>query len=1135
MAIDQENVTPQELPPIVEEAIWEDHLPAVVTGVIIRGGDDGKGAANFQARTLDKRTRWLKDMVEKLATNGIILRGYLADEDALAQIPTDDLQVGTAFFVDFAMRVWNGTEWATSGSLRGERGLNLLGVWPEEVSLPEPEENAVGDAYIWNHDFWVLVPNPTRWEAMGIRGPEGASAYEVWESKPANKGKTEAQYLASLIGKDSYQIAVDQGFVGDRNAWLDSLRARSNYEIWLDQGNEGTEYDYLQTLKSTVEGPRGIQGVPGKDGRNLVIKGTVTSQANLPSNPVDQDAWVTADTNHLWMYIVNVWTDLGPFRGANGTNGTNGRNVTVLGAVAQTSNLPNNPSNQDCYSVTSENALYMWISTQWVNLGTFKGTDGKIGKDGTNGTNGTNGLNIVLTGAVDTFSALPTSPVEQDVYSVRDTNTLYGRINNQWVNLGKFQGEKGADSTVAGPKGENGKNVILKGAVNTFADLPTTNRVEQDAYSVRDTNTIHMWISGAWVNLGTFRGTDGVDGTDGTSVIVKGSVATFANLPPSPTEQDVYSVIDENALYAWISNAWILLGKFKGADGKDGTNGTNGTNGKSADIIKILTPEDSTPPPANASTAGKAYLDLNKIVWINVSGSAWEEAGPFNGQPGEIGPAGAPLKPRGTVPTVTQLPALSTTEEGDLWFTADTKLGYAVVDGQWSEPFNIIGPQGEQGLEGLPGAMMPILGLYNSMSELTTDHPTGAKGDAYLIVTGTESRDLVVWNTNTSAWQNTGPAGIVGPRGPKGADSTVPGPKGDKGSQWLILPEGQDEPSETFNGRAGDWAVTKNLRVWYKTADRGWIFWNWLVAGDVNSPLLSLGKVVRLGSEWVAVPVDEVVDPEAGKVYGRKLKSGSEDETEWVEITFPDVTNKDGKQYVRVWLTNGDTPVWQEVVFPAGMPDVTTKDGKQYCRTWAVGSETPIWKEIVFPAGIADLVTKDDKQYIRIYRTGQGAPEWREIVFPESVTDQANPEANAVYLRQASSKTWVKFVTPPTTPATTMWVSQAGNWISFDRYDLIIKAISATYTIDPTKEQFVKLDNSGSTAKQISLSNGPGSTRAMVVILEVVGIVGAVTYGGTNIKWADNTIPTLTGTKNLITFTWDGEVWIGAKGPGLLT
>lgn len=1086
---------------IVENSTFHEEIPLIERGEKVEGGEDG--VSNRALILLADRTRFLKDLLTALSLSGLVLKGYLPDEDTLLAIPTEDLQIGTCYFVDYALRAWNGTEWATSGSLRGERGINLLGVWPDQVPLPEVEDNVVGDAYIWNNDFWVLVPNELRWEGMGIRGPEGASAYEIWKSQPGNEDKTQTQYLKSLEGKDAYAIAVKNGFVGTEVEWLDSIRAKSNYEIWLQQGNTGTETDFLATLKSTEPGPPGesIKGDPGNDGRNLAITGTLNLESDLQGivDPKDQDAYVTLDTNHLWMFIVTdevgAWTDLGPFKGKDGVVGSNGRNLILTGAVDTFADLPAEPTDQDIYSVRETNTIYGYIVDKWESLGQFHGKDGK---------DGTDGFNIVLTGAVTTTQELPGDAPDQSVYSITETNTLYAKIDGAWVLMGKFQGEKGdkgdPGDSIKGDPGEDAKYVTLKGAVETVGDLPEVGVEDQTSYAVRLENAIYTRIEGVWEKIGTFKGQDGLVGSNGTNIILKGVVETFEDLPGTPVDQDVYAVRDENAIYAFINDAWANMGVFKGADGTNGTNGENGKDGKSVEVIKILTDADPVPPVADESNRGKSYVDQDGMMWININ-DEWQKAGAFS--VGEVGPMGPALKPRGTVATVADLPPLEEVEQGDMWFTADTKLGYVKVDDQWSDPIDMIGAEGKEGKQGTPGALMPILGLFNTMEELEAAHPTGARGDAYLIITA-EGRDLVIWNIDTNSWQNTGPAGLRGEKGDTGEGiQGRPGDKGEKGSVWLTLPEGQDEPSNTFNGRPGDWAVTKNLKVWYKTLASGWVFWNDLVAGDVNSPLLSQGKVLRYGTEWVKPDVEEVVEPVAGGLYARQLKEGSEDETEWVLIAFPE------------------------------FPDVPQADGKQYVRVWEVGAEEPTYKEVVFPESIADLALDDDKQYVRVFQTGSQKPEWREIQFPTgSVYDPENPEANAVYLRRPSDGTWVKTTLPPTT-AGLQFVQIGGEWKSFDRYDLLIKTANATLTIDPSKEQFVKLDNSGSTAKVVSIANH-GATRGMVVVLEVVGIAGAISYGGTNIKWDQNTIPSLTGTKNLILFTWDGEIWIGSKGPNLI-
>ena len=92
--------------------------------------------------------------------------------------------------------------------------------------------------------------------------------------------------VAGEDGKSAYEIAVEHGFEGTEEEWLESLKGpqgeqgpegpqgiqgepgedgKSAYEIAVDQGFEGTEAEWLESLKGE-QGPQGPQGEPGKDG-----------------------------------------------------------------------------------------------------------------------------------------------------------------------------------------------------------------------------------------------------------------------------------------------------------------------------------------------------------------------------------------------------------------------------------------------------------------------------------------------------------------------------------------------------------------------------------------------------------------------------------------------------------------------------------------------------------------------------------------------------------------------------------------------------------------------------------------------------------------------------------------------------
>lgn len=66
------------------------------------------------------------------------------------------------------------------------------------------------------------------------------------------------------------------------------------------------------------------------------------------------------------------------------------------------------------------------------------------------------------------------------------------------------------------------------------------------------------------------------------------------------------------------------------------------------------------------------------------------------------------------------------------------------------------------------GGSYKILGAYNTVEALETDHPTGNAGDAYLV--GFPSH-VFVWLVDDEEWSDAGPfTAIEGPQGPKGDD-----------------------------------------------------------------------------------------------------------------------------------------------------------------------------------------------------------------------------------------------------------------------------------------------------------------------------------------------------------------------------
>ena len=83
-----------------------------------------------------------------------------------------------------------------------------------------------------------------------LRGEPGKSNYEL--AIEAGFEGTEEEYLDSLKGKSAYQIAIEHGFLGTEEDWLASLigkDGKSAYTIAVEGGFSGTEEEWLASLK----------------------------------------------------------------------------------------------------------------------------------------------------------------------------------------------------------------------------------------------------------------------------------------------------------------------------------------------------------------------------------------------------------------------------------------------------------------------------------------------------------------------------------------------------------------------------------------------------------------------------------------------------------------------------------------------------------------------------------------------------------------------------------------------------------------------------------------------------------------------------------------------------------------------
>lgn len=164
------------------------------------------------------------------------------------------------------------------------------------------------------------------------------------------------------------------------------------------------------------------------------------------------------------------------------------------------------------------------------------------------------------------------------------------------------------------------------------------------------------------------QGSKGADGEKGTSITIKGTLSSSADLPTPPADPSDCYVIGQD-LWVWDGSKWYNAGQFKGDKGDKGDAGDDGADGNYTELRFAVNGSTTTPPALSTTT-------LNPSGWTT------------------------------TVPTV------STGEY--LWMTRAVKTGNgATLVSQWSTPVRMTPYDGKDGANG-KSPVMVFRGTYSS-------------------------------------------------------------------------------------------------------------------------------------------------------------------------------------------------------------------------------------------------------------------------------------------------------------------------------------------------------------------------------------------------------------------------------------
>jgi len=396
----------------------------------------------------------------------------------------------------------------------------------------------------------------------------------------------------ATVGADSglsaYELAVQQGYDGTLEDWLQSLQGKSAYEIAVEHGYSGTEDEWIGRLNS------------------LAAADSETYVKTASFNSAGQLILTLSDGTTL-----NIGGGLAA-KGADGANGRDGANG---------SNGANGKDGQD-------------------------GKDGQNGKDGANGKNGQDGKDgISIAGvtvnekgelivsfsdgkATNVGKVVGTSGLDgKDGLSAYEIAVITGATTAateaEW--LESLKGAAGADGQTP-YVGDNGNWWI--GTTDTGVVAGGRNGTDgaagKSAYEIAKENGCTLSET-EW--LASLKGTDGQNGSDGRSAY---EIAKEAGLTTAATEAE------------WLESLKGAAGADgqdgrDGKDGRDGLDGKDGVDGKDgADGKDGIDGKDGDTP----------FIGDNGNWWIGTTDTGVKAAGPqgeqgLKGDKGDKGDTGA--------------------------------------------------------------------------------------------------------------------------------------------------------------------------------------------------------------------------------------------------------------------------------------------------------------------------------------------------------------------------------------------------------------------------------------------------------------------------------------------------------------
>ncbi len=258
--------------------------------------------------------------------------------------------------------------------------------------------------------------------------------------------------MFSSSGKSAYDIAVEYGFEGTEQEWLESLKGDkgdpgingeagsdglSAYEIEVKNGYQGSEQEWIDEIKG-IKGDTGAKGDDGLSAYEVAVENGFEG-------------------------TVNQWLEsLEGAKGDSGAKGNEGLSAYQValenGFVGTEEQWLESLKGMSAYQIAKEIGVFEGTEQEWLeSLKGAKGDTGAQGEKGETGAQGADGLSAyqlaLANGFVGTEEQWLESLKGMSAYQIAKEIGVFEGTEQEW--LESLKGEKG-DTGAQGEKGETG-------------------------------------------------------------------------------------------------------------------------------------------------------------------------------------------------------------------------------------------------------------------------------------------------------------------------------------------------------------------------------------------------------------------------------------------------------------------------------------------------------------------------------------------------------------------------------------------------------------------------------------------------------------------------------------------------------